>query len=110
MLYFQNAGTIARISTPRRLMLIVTQGAPLANEEKSHRFERLAERRVAEAIKKLRLIGNLSNRSNYDYSAEHVKQMFLAMERELKAAKDRFALNSANTPSFSFQKKKQDSN
>jgi hypothetical protein len=80
----------------------------VANEEKAHRFERLAERRVAEAIKKLRLIGNLSNRSNYEYSAEHVKQMFIAMEREMKTAKDRFTLNISNVPGFSFQKKNQD--
>jgi hypothetical protein len=79
-------------------------------EQKSHRFERLAERRVAETIKKLRLIGNLSNRSNYEYSSEHVKQMFLAMEREMKAAKDRFALSIVNSPGFSFQKKNRDSN
>jgi (p)ppGpp synthase/HD superfamily hydrolase len=82
----------------------------VANEQKSQRFERLAERRVAETIKKLRLIGNLANRSNYEYSAEHVKQMFLAMEREMKAAKDRFALSTANSLGFSFQKKNQDNN
>ena len=53
------------------------------NREKASRFERLAERRVTEAIKKMRLIGNLSNRHNYSYTDEHVKQILEALEADL---------------------------
>jgi len=46
------------------------------NEPKSReRFVKLAENRVARAIKDIRLIGNLSNRSNYTYSEDDVKKI-----------------------------------
>ena len=64
--------------------------APSAMEDKSARFERLAERRVSEAIKKLRLIGNLSNRNNYDYDGVQSKQILDALDEELKNLKLRF--------------------
>ena len=61
--------------------------------EKSKRvekFEELAEKRVNDVVKKLRLIGNLSNRSNYEYTEEHVKQIFNALKKELKDSESRF--------------------
>ena len=57
---------------------------------KRENFVRLAENRVNTAIKTLRLIGNLANRSNYTYSAKDVETIFRALERELKAARGRF--------------------
>lgn len=77
----------------------------MAREGKKERFERIAERRVADLIKKLRLIGNLSNRSNYSYTDAHVRQMFGAIEREVRQARDRFVIKDANhDPSFTFQR------
>ena len=73
--------------------------------EKASRFERLAERRVTEAIKKMRLIGNLSNRHNYSYTDEHVKQILEALEGELRQVKARFRQEtSAQSDGFSFKK------
>ena len=37
-------------------------------EDKHDRFLRLAESRTNAAIQKIHLIGNLANRSNYDYN------------------------------------------
>jgi len=37
------------------------------------KFEVLAERRVYEAVKKISMIANLSNRDNYEYIDEHVQ-------------------------------------
>jgi hypothetical protein len=54
------------------------------------KFVELAEKRVNKAIKDLRLIGNLSNRSNYKYADEDVRQIFIALEKELKQARERF--------------------
>lgn len=59
-------------------------------ESKLQRFERLAEKRVTEAIRRLRLVGNLSNRANYEYSDDHVRQLTEALEGELKQLKNRF--------------------
>jgi bifunctional pyridoxal-dependent enzyme with beta-cystathionase and maltose regulon repressor activities len=57
---------------------------------KREKFERLAERRVTEAVKKLRLIGNLANTNNYDYTGEHVAQILAALETEIQLLKNRF--------------------
>ena len=54
------------------------------------RFVTLAEKRVARAIKDMRLIGNLSNRSNYTYTDEDVKKIIAALNAELSNMKRRF--------------------
>lgn len=75
---------------------------------KRERFERLAEKRVTEAIKKIQLIGNLANRYNYDYTEDHVKQILSALESELKALRNKFKDKaSPETVFFSFTKKKE---
>jgi len=59
-------------------------------ETKKQRFERLAERRVNAAIRVLRLIGNLSDRRNYEYSDAHAHQLIAALEQEVRSLKTRF--------------------
>jgi hypothetical protein len=74
--------------------------------EKFMKFERIAERRVSEILNKLRLIGNLSDRRNYAYTDDHVKEIFDAIEAEVKVAKSRFrAEEQTGAPSFAFKKK-----
>ncbi|MFS0777654.1 hypothetical protein ABC255_16840 [Neobacillus sp. 3P2-tot-E-2] len=73
--------------------------------EKRDKFERLAEKRVTDVIKKVRLIGNLSNKNNYDYNDEHVKQIIDTLESEVRLLKGRFKEEKVNdNPSFSFKK------
>lgn len=61
------------------------------NEPESRRkFVELAEKRVAKTIKDMRLIGNLSNRSNYTYTDEDVKKILKALRNELDVLKSRF--------------------
>jgi len=75
-------------------------------EDKSMKFERLAERRVNEVIKKIRLVGNLANRRNYSYSDEQAKQILDALDIELRALKSQFRSDSeAQGPRFSFKNK-----
>ena len=62
----------------------------MAVETKRQRFERIAERRANETIKSLRLLGNLSDRRNYDYSPEHVEKLISAVEQEDRVLKGRF--------------------
>ena len=59
-------------------------------EAAGERFKRLAESRVTKAIKDIRLIGNLSNRNNYAYSAGDIEKIFKTVDRELKAARAKF--------------------
>ena len=54
------------------------------------KFVRLTNKRVNNAIKAIELIGNLSNRSNYDYTQEDTEKIFNALNKELKACRERF--------------------
>lgn len=74
--------------------------------EKMHKFERLAEKRVNEAIKKLRLIGNLSNKNNYEYTEKHVKRVLEALESEVKFLKMKFKGEDLESAIFKFDTKK----
>jgi hypothetical protein len=75
------------------------------NSDKAGRFERLAERRVTEVLRKMRLIGNLANRRNYTYTDEHVKQIIDALESELRQVKAKFRHETtAQEQVFSFRK------
>lgn len=57
------------------------------------RFIHLAEKRVTKALKDLELIGNLGNRSNYNYTANEVSQMFKALEEAMKNSKSKFSFS-----------------
>ncbi len=67
--------------------------------EESDRL-RLATKRVNNAIKTIQLVGNLSNRSNYQYTVERI---FNALQSELKACRDRFAPGSKQKSGFSLE-------
>ena len=54
------------------------------------KFVELANKRVNSAIKTIRLIGNLSNKSNYDYTSQDVSKIFAALNKELKSCHERF--------------------
>lgn len=65
-----------------------TEAKNLRNKRK--KFEDIAVRRVNRVIKEIRLIGNLSNRSSYEYTEEDVKKIVKALQREVDAVKARF--------------------
>jgi hypothetical protein len=54
------------------------------------RFVSLANSRVTAAINQIRLVGNLSNRKNYEYSAEDAAKITRALQRELDELKAKF--------------------
>ncbi|WP_050418897.1 hypothetical protein [Bradyrhizobium tropiciagri] len=58
--------------------------------EKRNKFVKLAEARVNRAIQDIRLIGNLSNRSAYDYDDEDVKKIFRALQKATDTARQKF--------------------
>ena len=57
------------------------------------KFVQLAEARVNKTLKDIQLIGNLSKRSNYDYTDEDVERIFKALSQEVAACKKRFELS-----------------
>jgi hypothetical protein len=56
----------------------------------SNRFVDLAEKRVGKALKDIKLIGNLSNRSNYEYSSEDSVKIIKALKKAVDDCKLRF--------------------
>ena len=59
--------------------------------DRRERFVALAEARTDKALNAIRLLGNLSNRSNYDYTDADVAQIVRALEGEVKALRAKFA-------------------
>jgi len=64
---------------------------------KRDKFIELAEARVNKTLKDMQLIGNLSNRSAYEFSEADVRKIFSALQRGLDTAKSRFTREAAGT-------------
>ena len=60
------------------------------SDKKREKFKTLAENRVNTILKNLRLIGNLSNKSNYEYSESDLRKINAAISGEFRAMKERF--------------------
>lgn len=73
--------------------------------DKRSKFEELGEKRMIEAIKKIRLLGNLSNKNNYDYTEEHVKAIIDSLEKEVQLLKNKFNKEIEPLIEFKFKKK-----
>ena len=75
-------------------------------ETKRERFVRIAENRTNKILEMLRLLANCSNKSNYEYDEDDVKQIFSAIEKELKTTKNAFLGIDAKEEKFSLKDKK----
>lgn len=60
------------------------------SQQKRDKFVRLAEARVSKAMQAIRLVGNLNNRSAYDYSEDDLKKIVKALTSEVDAMATRF--------------------
>jgi len=60
-------------------------------ETRNEKFKRLAEKRTNAVLEQLRILGNLSNKANYDYSPEEVRKIFSAIDSQLRTVKARFS-------------------
>lgn len=69
---------------------------------KRSNFVRLAEARVTKALKSIRVVGNLSNRTNYEYSEQDVNKIINALQAEINQLKSRFK-NKGNSESVEFK-------
>ena len=63
---------------------------------KSERFKSLAERRVNNAIKQIRLVGNLANPNSYEYTEEQVRKITSALQRELATMQSKFKASASD--------------
>ena len=62
----------------------------MAREKDRQKFVELAQKRVTRALKDIRLIGNLSNRSNYTYTDDDAKRIYKTLLNALNELKGRF--------------------
>ena len=61
------------------------------NQAKVEKFKTLSEHRVNQILDKIRILGNLANKSNYHYSQEEVTKMFRIIEKDLRETRDKFS-------------------
>jgi hypothetical protein len=61
------------------------------SDDKRAKFIELAESRTVNAIRAIRVIGKLGNKSHYDYNEADVKKIINALNREVEALKLRLA-------------------
>lgn len=59
-------------------------------ETKSEKFKRVAKRRVDAVLKKLTVLGNCANKSNYSYTKDDVEKIFKAIEDKIQELKTLF--------------------
>jgi hypothetical protein len=62
-------------------------GSGETNEE---RFHRLAMLRTNEVLRRIKILGNCSNRQVYAYSDKDVEKIFAVIERKLKEVRAKF--------------------
>ncbi|MBE7420413.1 MAG: hypothetical protein HS128_22145 [Ideonella sp.] len=62
-----------------------------AANEKREKFVRLAQSRTVNAIKAIRVIGKLGNKSHYQYDEKDVKKIATALTKEIEALKARMS-------------------
>jgi len=62
----------------------------MARENDRRKFVELAEKRVARTLKDIKLVGNLSNRSNYYYTDQDVRKIYTALKKAVEEMKLRF--------------------
>ena len=53
-------------------------------ETKDERFKRLANKRLANAIKQLKLLSNLSNKSHYSYKNEEINEIIKMLRKAIQ--------------------------
>jgi hypothetical protein len=66
--------------------------------DKRAKFVELANKRVTRCIKDLKLIGNLANKANYEFTDSDAKKILRALQREVDAIRNRFADTGETSP------------
>lgn len=59
-------------------------------ESRRDRFKRIAAKRTNDILEKVRILGNCSNKSSYEYAEEDVNKIFSEIDKQLKFTKAKF--------------------
>lgn len=60
------------------------------SDNKRVRFKRLAVYRTNEVLKRIKVLGNCSNRSAYEYTEDEINKIFNEIDKTLKETKTKF--------------------
>ena len=66
----------------------------MEKETRHERFKRLASKRTNEILEKIRILGNCSNKSSYEYREEEINKIFSEIDKHLKLTKAKFLYKS----------------
>ena len=58
--------------------------------EREDRFKRIATKRTNDIMNRIRILGNCSNKSTYEYSEAEISKIFRALDNELRETKKKF--------------------
>ena len=70
------------------------------NSDKRENFKRIAEARTNKIIHLITLLGNLSNRSYYEYTQKDITAIFDAIQVELDAQRAKFSSTGSSEKKF----------
>ncbi len=62
----------------------------MEQETRHERFKRVASKRTNEILEKVRILGNCSNKSSYEYTEDEVNKIFSEIDKQLKLTKAKF--------------------
>jgi len=71
-------------------------------ETKTELFIRLATKRVSSVLRSLRILGNCSNRSNYEYTSEQIDSMYKTIQNSLDSMYAKFTPSKQEQETFKF--------
>ena len=71
-------------------------------ENKSEKFKRIAQARTNKAISAIRMLGNLSNKTHYEYGADEVKKIFSTLKSEVEDVRALFQKTESEEKLFKF--------
>jgi len=62
-------------------------------DKRKENFKRLAVSRTNEVLKRIKILGNCSNRSHYDYSEDEIGKIFAEIEKKVRETKAKFSFS-----------------
>ena len=80
----------------------VVKDVKKVKESKTDYFIRIAEPRVMNVLKTLRVLGNCANRNSYEYSKEQTDKIFEKFHLALEILQNKFTASKKEQESFKF--------
>lgn len=62
----------------------------MEQESRNERFKRIAAKRTNDILEKIRILGNCSNKSSYEYTEDEVNKIFSEIDKQSKLIKAKF--------------------